>query len=613
MHNEFGATITNIEQIAKETFQVSFSFSGDGFEFLPGQYIWVILQQLAYPDLKGERRAFSITNSTSEKNKVTIQFRASESGFKKTLLGSPIGSQVKLIGPFGSSYVPTNNQKNIVMLAGGIGIAPFLSILRSLESTNDQNKYTLITINSSIETAVFQDELREITKNHNIPFISHFGRFNHQLFPQSVNFEQDTFFICGSKSMVNAVYEILLKKNVSPEHMRFEQHYPSNIDNLTVNDFLPKQGEKNIMLQAVHNSKNHVIITDANGIIVFANSTAEKNTGFSFEEMKGNTPRLWGGLMSPKFYQNLWLKKHESGGFDGEIINRRKNGEVYYVVAHITPIKNDQGTVIGYIGTEEDITKEKQIDRAKTEFISLASHQLRTPLSTINWYCEMLLAGDAGEITPEQRNFVQQAYDGSQRMSKLVNALLNVSRIETGTYMVDPQEIDIVMLTQEVLAESKPQIEEKKLQVQLQSDTIPKILLDQNLMTIILQNLLTNAIKYTPHEGQIDIIIKQLKKNQPLGTELLKQDSLLIQVTDTGMGIPDSQKNHIFEKLFRADNVRRSNTDGTGLGLYLIKSLIEHSNGKVWFITEEGKGSTFYVLLPLVGMLKKEGEKEITI
>jgi signal transduction histidine kinase len=115
-------------------------------------------------------------------------------------------------------------------------------------------------------------------------------------------------------------------------------------------------------------------------------------------------------------------KKTRSRGFDGEIINRRKNGQIYYVLAHITPIKSEMGAIVGYIGTEEDITKEKEIDRAKTEFISLASHQLRTPLSTINWYCEMLLAGDAGEITDEQRNFVQQAYDGSQRMSKLVNA-----------------------------------------------------------------------------------------------------------------------------------------------------------------------------------------------
>ena len=582
------------------------------FLFSPGQYVWIVLPKLISPDLKGNRRAFSIVSSTLEKNKVTVIFRNSESGFKKTLISLPIGSPVQMIGPFGSSYVPRETQKNIVMIAGGIGIAPFMSILRSLDSMQNQTKFSVITVNSAIESSVFQDELRAITQKYSIQFISQVGSFNSSLFPLNTNFEADTFYICGPSGMVDTAYEALKEKNVPFDNMHFEQHYPSSYDNLTINDFLPKQGEKNIMLQAVHDSKNHVIVTDANGLIIFANKTAEKNTGFTFEEMKGNTPRLWGGMMAADFYRTLWIKKRESNGFDGEIINRRKNGEVYYVLAHITPIKNESGNVIGYIGTEEDITKEKQIDRAKTEFISLASHQLRTPLSTINWYCEMLLAGDAGEISAEQRNFVQQAYDGSQRMSKLVNALLNVSRIETDTYMIDPQEVDIIALTQEVLAESKPQIEEKKLKVQLFSDCIPKIMLDRDLMTIILQNLLTNSIKYTPSEGQIAVTLKQLKNGETLGTELIQQDSLLIQVTDSGMGIPHSQKKRVFQKLFRADNVRRTNTDGTGLGLYLIKSLVEHSKGKIWFTSEEEKGSTFFVLLPLVGMSKKEGDKKIS-
>ncbi len=611
MNNEFWAQVKDITSIAKGTFQVTFSYDEGSLKHAAGQYIWVMLPRLSYPDLKGEMRAFSITSSISNTDSFTIQFRNSDSGYKKTLLSLPNGSKVKIIGPFGSSYVPSKKYKKVVLIAGGVGIAPFLSILRSLEQTDIDIQYTLIYVNSSPELGVFNEELTNITSLHNFPFINYIGSINETLFPTTLNYEEDIFFICGPKGMVDEVYKILTSKGVSFEHMRFEQHYPSTADNLTEQDFIQKPEDRNIMLQAVQASKNHVIITDTNGQIVFANKKAQENTGFTFDEMKGNTPRLWGGLMTMEFYNSFWHKKHEKVGFDGEIKNRRKNGEIYYVLAHISPINNDKNEVIGYIGTEEDITKEKQIDQAKTEFISLASHQLRTPLSTINWYCEMLLSGDAGQISDEQKRFVQEAYGGSQRMSKLVNALLNVSRIESGTYMVDPQNVNIIKLTRSILDESKPQIDEKKLTVTLENEDIPEIMLDPSLMTIILQNLLTNSVKYTPIGGKITVFLKQIRTGELLDNKPVTQDNLLIQVEDNGIGIPTSQRNQIFQKLFRADNVRRSNTDGTGLGLYLIKSLIEHSSGRIWFISEEGKGTSFFVSLPISGMIKKEGIKKL--
>ncbi|MES2437073.1 MAG: ATP-binding protein [Patescibacteria group bacterium] len=277
---------------------------------------------------------------------------------------------------------------------------------------------------------------------------------------------------------------------------------------------------------------------------------------------------------------------------DGSIRWLRTQGKVV-VDEHNNPIK--------LLGTTQNITKEREIDRAKTEFVSLASHQLRTPLSTINWYAEMLLAGDAGKLTPDQTQYIQEIYTGNQRMVELVNALLNVSRIDLGTFAVEPEPTDITKISESLLTELIPMIKTREVMVDKKyAENIPLISLDPKLIRIVLQNLLTNAIKYTPPKGNVTIDISNNKS------------SLQIKVADTGYGIPKAQQSKIFSKLFRADNVREKETDGTGLGLYIVKSIIEQSGGKISFKSEENKGTVFTVTLPLKGMKKKEGVKGLS-
>lgn len=261
-------------------------------------------------------------------------------------------------------------------------------------------------------------------------------------------------------------------------------------------------------------------------------------------------------------------------------------------------IVNDN--IIAAIDVFRDISKERQIDQAKTEFVSLASHQLRTPLSAINWYAEMLLAGDVGKLTADQKKYLQEIYNGNQRMVDLVNALLDVSRIELGTFAIEPIPTDIKKITQSLISEMQKQIKKKNLKISESYDSkISKINVDPKLMRIILQNIISNAVKYTPEKGKVAVILTR------------KEPNVLIKVTDTGFGIPKAQQPHIFEKLFRADNVREKDTEGTGLGLYLVKSIVDQSGGKVWFESAENKGTTFFVQLPLSGMKKKEGTKAL--
>lgn len=357
---------------------------------------------------------------------------------------------------------------------------------------------------------------------------------------------------------------------------------------------------------ALDGTSDHVVITDSNGIALYANAGLERITGFSPEEVLGKkvgTKELWGGKMSPEFYEDLWRTiKVEKKPFVGEITNKRKDGTPYQALSSISPIMNKHGVLEFFIGIERDITKEKEIDSAKTEFVSLASHQLRTPLSAINWYTEMLLSEDAGAITDMQREYLGEVSRGSRRMVELVNALLNVSRIELGTFAVQPEPTDVVELARDVINELKSKILEKKLHIEeAYVENLPKMMVDPKLTRIVFQNLLTNAVKYTPEEGRISVSIAMS----------VDETMFTIAVSDTGYGIPKEDQSRIFTKLFRASNIREKETDGTGLGLYIIKSIVEHSGGTVTFESEEGKGTTFTLTLPVSGMRPQEGNKQI--
>ncbi len=234
----------------------------------------------------------------------------------------------------------------------------------------------------------------------------------------------------------------------------------------------------------------------------------------------------------------------------------------------------------------------KQLDQAKDEFISMASHQLRTPLTTTKGYVSMILDGDFGKTTREMQEPLTQALDSANRMARMVNDLLNVSRMDAGKFFIDAHETDLSQVVpQEVtglqsLAESK----QVSLSYHEPKRKIPLVNLDEDKMRQVIMNLIDNSIHYgnkTPGEGKTDVYL-----------ELVGRE-VVFRVVDNGIGVPKAMKPKMFSKFFRASNAQNARPDGTGLGLYLVKRVVEDHGGKIIFESEEGKGSTFGFRMPL--------------
>lgn len=338
-----------------------------------------------------------------------------------------------------------------------------------------------------------------------------------------------------------------------------------------------------------------IIVTDPNGKVLTINGSAEKMFGISEKDIVGLV--FWdtvqfedeNGKTIPKEDRPIFRSVHSLEKVSGIYSFLQKGDGKLSAIATSTPVIY-RGKVAGVIVVFHDVTKEKEIEKSKTEFVSLASHQLRTPLSSIRWHAEELISEDLGKINDRQKVYIQKIYNANQRMIKLTDMFLDVSRIETGALRLMPEEIDVSAICRDAISDLSILITEKKLSVETSEEKdLPSVETDKNCTFTIFQNILSNAVKYTPPGGKIRITIK---------TEDAK---IHITVSDTGYGIPKKEQPRIFTKLFRAENILEQETDGNGLGLYLTKSILELLGGSIRFESEEGIGTTFHFTIPFKG------------
>lgn len=491
--------------------------------------------------------------------------------------------------------------------------------------------------------------------------------------------------------------------------------------------------------QAVDASFDHMIITDADGVILHANHAAEVLTGYTKEEMIGLKPSLWGKQMSRSFYETLWQTiKVEKQGYAGEVTNKRKGGQLYLASIRISSILDAAGEVMYFVGIERDITEDREtqrkiirhadelevanthieeqkeraesilrflksigegvfatdisgdiifineaaqqmsrkslanaegkkvseffsfvqelpdrsvmvsivqqafeqkkavpfpqntaliqddgrkipvagtcspildtrndiigtisvfrdvtklreLDQMKNNFLSTAAHQLRTPLGSMRWSTELLMNGDFGKLPKAAKEIVQQIYDNNVRMVLLVNDLLDVSRIDSEKGREEKTPVDIVALLKDIIKTMQSEAKKRsvKIVLTLPKEPLPLLLMPSKHLYEALENLVSNGIKYNKKQGTLTLTVK------------MGGDVILLTVADTGIGIPKGDESKVFSKFFRSENAVLKETEGSGLGLSVVKSYLEESGAKISFESEENVGTTFSVEFPL--------------
>lgn len=272
----------------------------------------------------------------------------------------------------------------------------------------------------------------------------------------------------------------------------------------------------------------------------------------------------------------------------GDSVLIRRDGSQMAVSILASPVIEDDN-VKGCIVVFRDTREQRALDQMKTEFISMASHQLRTPLTGLRWYASTLAEGQAGNLNPEQQGLMKDIEACIEQMVGLVNDLLDVARLDQGTLTLSLASVSVA----EIVAEAAKALQGKadKFQVSVVIDdslaSAPSLLADKKLLMEALRNLVDNAIKYTPEKGMVKVVARQ------------EGPELVISITDTGVGISAADAEKLFRKFSRIENPLNSRERGTGLGLYFAKGIVEKHGGRIWVRSIVGKGSTFYVGLPI--------------
>ncbi len=359
------------------------------------------------------------------------------------------------------------------------------------------------------------------------------------------------------------------------------------------------------LTMAIEQSSNLVIITDIDGNIEFVNTAVEKLTGFSKEEVIGKNPRaLKTNYHSADFYRSMWKIISSGETWHGRFLNRKKDGDTYWANAMITPVKDENGKVVKYIGIQEDITDRKQAEdelkRAKDEaeranrlkslFLANVSHEIRTPMNSILGFAELLLAH---ENSPEKTEYIELIRSSGKQLLEIINDILDFSKIEAGKVEIDRTNFAMRKMIWNLHGLFQLKTDEKNIEYVVTVDEdFPEIVNgDQRRLSQVLTNLLGNAFKFTG-SGKIEMTCRY------------REGVAVIRISDTGIGIPAAKQKEIFAAFEQADASINRRFGGTGLGLAISKSLVTLMNGTIDLESTPEQGSVFTVTLPLPSVMQ---------
>lgn len=350
------------------------------------------------------------------------------------------------------------------------------------------------------------------------------------------------------------------------------------------------QAERDRTQAILDSAAEGVIVTDRGGKVLYVNPAIEKLTGYSAQETIGQYPSLWQSDMhDDRFFQDMWQTALEGRVWDSELINRRKDGSLYDARLTIAPIPGPDGQIVGFVGIQNDISQLKELDRMKDRFVSNVSHELRTPLTNLKLYLSLLENGP-----PNKRHkYMETLGREADRLYQLIEDLLSLSRMDVGNLPIKCLPTDLNHLVQQLVRDRVSLAAQQGLMLrdELEPD-LPLTQLDEKMIVQLITNLMTNAMNYTPENGEILV--------QTATVDDQGRKWVTVQVTDTGYGITEKDQEHLFERFHRGEAARKTGAPGTGLGLAICKEIVERHQGHITVSSVPGEGSSFTVWLPTV-------------
>lgn len=356
-----------------------------------------------------------------------------------------------------------------------------------------------------------------------------------------------------------------------------------------------------ILSKAIRNSPVCVVITDPSGNIEYVNPAFVNSTGFSFAEVMGENMRIINsGKHESSFFREMWAKIRSRMDWQGEILNKKKDGTLFWEMVNISSVTNREGQITHFVALKDDISKRKQMeedllkaklraeesDKLKSAFLANMSHEIRTPMNAIVGLSGLI--GDNDLPVSERKNFSEIIKENSNVLLQLIDDIVDISKIEAGQIMIRPTNSNIISLLEDLYETFRIQVKDKDVKLVLKIPEREKIwtLTDPQRLRQIITNLIGNALKFTS-EGKIEF-----------GCRLINDGNILFFVTDTGIGIPKDKLKVVFDRFRQVDDTGTGNHRGAGLGLSISKSLAELLGGSIWAESEVGTGSTFFFTIP---------------
>jgi len=388
-----------------------------------------------------------------------------------------------------------------------------------------------------------------------------------------------------------------------------------------------------VVSRAVDQSPSSVVITDAQGLIEYVNPKFTELTGYTAEKTIGKKPGVMkSGVHSPEFYKEMWDTLLTGEEWRGELCNRKKNGELYWEQASISPVRNAEGETTHFVAVKEDITdkrraeqelrryaeeqeklskiiteqnaqltaaneKLRSLDQQKSEFLNMVAHDLRTPLTSIRSYADLLLMYK-DEPAETREEFLTIISKESKRLGNLINDFLDLARIEAGTIRFAKESVSIEELIAHFISVYEGEAKHNNIALDVRAESeLPNVFGDRERIGQVLSNILSNAVKFTPEGGSISVTAKRAVAL----TEEMERTAIEICVADTGPGIDPKHHEAIFDKFGQVKDRDSRDSGGTGLGLAIAREIVERHGGRIWVESELGHGARFLFTLLVEG------------